>query len=186
MSIIIMFRKHLFMSESEKNDRMKIHHLFIAAASAAALLAGCAGADARRQQRWAAFEPLRPAPEFRLLPDRPLLKFHRTAGTVPADSKLGEVYSEPPHVWKSEKLDLRGIETTSSKFFPDHFALYVIPKTGFTGKLRVCALNAKMEEIGRASAPVDLQPGEAGWITFQFPESFGINEVKVLSLEIAE
>ncbi|HBP08263.1 MAG TPA: hypothetical protein DFL85_16580 [Lentisphaeria bacterium] len=62
----------------------------------------------------------------------------------------------------------------------------MIPKTGFTGKLRVCALNAKMEEIGRASAPVDLQPGEAGWITFQFPESFGINEVKVLSLEIAE
>lgn len=95
MSIIIMFRKHLFKSESEKNDRMKIHHLFIAA-SAAALLAGCAGADARRQQRWAAFEPLRPAPEFRLLPDRPLLKFHRTAGTVPADSKPGEVYSEPP------------------------------------------------------------------------------------------
>ena len=31
-------------------------------------------------------EPLRPAPEFRLLPDRPLLKFHRTAGTVPARS----------------------------------------------------------------------------------------------------
>lgn len=159
MFIIIMFRKHLFKSESEKNDRMKIHHLFIAA-SAAALLAGCAGADARRQQRWAAFEPLRPAPEFRLLPDRPLLKFHRAAGTVPADSKPGEVYSEPPHVWKSEKLDLRGIETTSSKFFPDHFALYVIPKTGFTGKLRVCALNAKMEEIGRASAPSTFNPGK--------------------------
>ena len=46
----------------------------ILAGTAFILLAGCANIDARREQRWAAFEPLRPDPEFRILPDRPLLE----------------------------------------------------------------------------------------------------------------
>ncbi len=148
-------------------------------------LFGCSGVDARREQRWAAFEPLRPAPDFRLLPNRPLVKFDRdnSAPQEGADSKPGDFYVEPPSVWKSEKFDAFKIDAGGSKFFPGRFEQYLIFNTPYKGQLTVYALNAKMEEIGRASAAVDCKAGDAQWVVFSFPVKFSPNEVKVLSLE---
>ena len=69
---------------------MKTYSLLCAAAFLAVILAGCAGVDARREQRWAAFDPLRPDPEFRLLPDRPLLKFSRSGNRSAAGERAEE------------------------------------------------------------------------------------------------
>lgn len=50
-------------------------------------LSGCANSAARRDARRAAFEPLRPDPAYRLLPDRPLhLKSPAKAKSKPADA----------------------------------------------------------------------------------------------------
>ena len=85
---------------------MKTYSLLCAAAFLAVILAGCAGVDARREQRWAAFDPLRPDPEFRLLPDRPLLKFSRSGNRSAAGERAEEA---APLVWKSAELDSRGL-----------------------------------------------------------------------------
>lgn len=78
----------------------------ILAGTAFILLAGCANIDARREQRWAAFEPLRPDPEFRILPDRPLLKFE---GSRPQPAELPEVQSsEAPVIWEAKICLKRG------------------------------------------------------------------------------
>lgn len=161
---------------------MKICRLLVVAGFAAVVLAGCAGVDARRVQRRAAFDPLRPDPEFRLLPDRPLHKFNR-AGAEGAEKRD---HAGSPHVWKSGELDACGLESTASKFFPARFELYVIARAGFKGRLRVRALNAEREEIGRAHAAVDMEPDGAGWVVFDFPARLGDNEVKVVAVELAK
>ena len=162
---------------------MKTYSLLCAAAFLAVILAGCAGVDARREQRWAAFDPLRPDPEFRLLPDRPLLKFSRSGNRSAAGERAEEA---APLVWKSAELDSRGLEGTASRFYREKFELYMIARTGFRGKLRARALNERREEVGRAVTTLERNPDEAGWVEFRFPERFALEEVKVIAVELAE
>ena len=167
---------------------MKTFALFCAASLVAALFAGCAGVDARREQRWAAFDPLRPDPEFRLLPDRPLLKFSRSRASGRTETETEAPAVKAPLIWKSTALDSRGLVGGASRFHPAKFELYVIvvSDAGFSGRLRARALNGKREEVGRSEVALERKPDEAGWITFQFPGRFAPGEVEVIAVELAE
>lgn len=150
------------------------------------LLAGCAGVDARREQRWAAFDPLRPDPQFRLLPDRPLLKFNRSDAADRDRSEEDSSMSAAPLVWKSTALDSRDLLWGASRFHPAGFELYVIAGEAFDGRLRARALNERREEVGRAEVSLVRKADEAGWVSFRFPGRFAPGEVKVIAVELAE
>lgn len=163
---------------------MKTYPLFCAALLISALLAGCAGVDARREQRWAAFDPLRPDPEFRLLPDRPLLKFSRSGTAGNAENEVAPATA--PLVWKSTALDSHGLTAGTSRFHSATFELYMVAGDEFEGRLRARALNDRREEVGRAEAALALKADEADWVSFRFPGRFAPEEVKVIAVELAE
>ena len=165
---------------------MKTFALFCAASLIAALFAGCAGVDARREQRWAAFDPLRPDPEFRLLPDRPLLKFSRSRASGSTETEAETPAVKAPLVWKSTTLDSHGLVGGASRFHPAKFELYIISDAGFSGRLRARALNGRREEVGRSEVALERKPDEAGWVAFPFPERFAPGEVEVIAVELAE
>ncbi len=151
---------------------------------AAAFLAGCANVDARREQRWAAFAPLRPDPAFRLLPDRPLLNFQKPQR---APEKLPEVKpSEAPVVWEARTLLEQGVRSTNSKFHPPLFEIYISTEQPLVGELTACALNSRMEEIGRARAEVNFHAGDAGFVKFTFPGELPGDEVRVIVFDRAK
>lgn len=155
----------------------------ILAGTAFILLAGCANIDARREQRWAAFEPLRPDPEFRILPDRPLLKFE---GARPQPAELPEVQSsEAPVIWEAKNLLKEGIRSSTSKFHAPTFEIYLKAEQPLVGELVAYALNSRMEEIGRARTEVNLHAGDAGLVKFTFPDELPETEVRVIVFDRA-
>lgn len=164
---------------------MKTYFLLSAAVFLAATMGtGCAGVDARREQRWAAFDPLRPDPEFRLLPDRPLLKFGRSKSHERTGAEAPEM--KAPLIWKSAALDSHDLTAGASRFHPAKFELYIISDAGFSGCIRARALNGQREEVGRSEVALERKPDEAGWVVFPFPERFAPGEVEVIAVELAE
>ncbi|MDR0932907.1 MAG: hypothetical protein LBM70_07820 [Victivallales bacterium] len=167
---------------------MKKNYFYFVLCLAAIILSGCAGVEARREQRRAAFEPLRPDPEFRLLPDQPHhLRNHRQSSVNSAiDAKKTTVGAGALPVVKSPEFESCGLESTSSKMAGNKFELYVIAKYGFAGKLRARALNAAQEEIGRAHSEVDIDADDATWVVFSFPDGCDPKAIKSVAVELTK
>ncbi|MDD3885331.1 MAG: hypothetical protein PHI35_00485 [Victivallaceae bacterium] len=172
---------------------MDFHLFAVSAASAAVIIglgAGCSQADvqdamarseARREARVAAFDPLRPDPQYRLLPDRPRrATLPRTAPDVPV--KL----VEPPAIWEDASVDAAGLKFTTSKINGNNFQIYMVASKPFSGKLRAIAKNASFSEIARATASAAFEPDDAGYVEFQMPNSMADDEIKLIILEVAK
>ncbi len=152
------------------------------------LLSGCANSAARRDARRAAFEPLRPDPAYRLLPDRPLhLRNPAKDRNRPAENALPENPAQrivtPPAVWISNTLTEAGFENTASRFHGQTVEVYFIASAPFTGTLLATGRNDKNQEIARVRVPVEFAAEDARFVTFELPGKLAPNELKLVVID---
>lgn len=142
---------------------------------------GCQNSENRREARWAAFDPLRPDPQFRLLPDRPRTLHNHTdkQSTAPQKTQL----IEPPVIWVSHDLEKRGLQTTVSKIHNQTLEQYFIASTPYRGELLAIAKNKDFAEVSRVHVQVELQKAEAKYIEFKLPGNLAPDEIKLISIE---
>lgn len=152
-------------------------------------LSGCANSAARRDARRAAFEPLRPDPAYRLLPDRPLyLKSPAKAKSKPADADVlpenpAQRIVTPPVIWLANDLAEAGFENTASRFHGQTVEVYFIAKKPFKGTLLAVGRNDKNQEITRVKVPVEFAAEDARFVTFELPGKLAPNELKLVVID---
>lgn len=152
-------------------------------------LSGCANSAARRDARRAAFEPLRPDPAYRLLPERPLhLKSPAKAKSKPADADVlpenpARRIVTPPAIRVADDLAEAGFENTVSRFHGQTVEVYFIAKKPFTGTLLAVGRNDQNQEIARVKVPVEFAAEDARFVTFELPGKLAPDEPKLVVID---
>lgn len=160
------------------------------------LAAGCAGVNNRREARRGAFEPLRPEPQNRLIPNDPVKlptplrssaqekKDARQIAAAQAATKeaSGPAQGQPPataampataatvSIKLPADLAASGLTPGISRFNSRTLEVYFSADRRVTANFLAIARNAASQEIGRVAHMVELAPDQAGLQRWIFPE----------------
>ncbi len=148
-------------------------------------LSGCANMYDRREARWAAFEPLRPDPQYRLLPDKPIL-FRPDRSGRPDPVPVTEILREPPVIWTAHRLEKNGLNPGVTRFHDTTAEVYFTAALPFCGELVAKAVDSSGNEIGRVRVPAEFRKGDARFVAFAFSGNFTMNQIKVVSVDLMD